>query len=150
MSDQFNFTLTPTEATINTLDFGDPAEVFKYLKSQQGIKLAGTFKVWHPRRSNEQRNFVMGIAIPFLMRELGYSPHEKDDFYNAAKLEFWYIEKALSNGKIMRIARKTRWSDTKEFQEFWQALDDWARDFHGIILPQPDPSKSRRYKNQKE
>ena len=142
MSEHYKFT---GQSENGRITFDDPAKALIWLSINKG-KIAGELKRWHPKRSNEQRDFVMGVWMPIILNELGYFPHESERVYNECKRDFWYEERTSKSGIVTRIIKKTRENNTKEYMDFMEAFRGWAWDVHQIELPDPDFTKSKKFK----
>ena len=149
MSSPFDITIDSKDVKITCKDVDIDYKINAWLNLYP-VKIKLHLEKWFPKRSNEQRDFVMGVWLPLVLNHLGYFPHEADRVYNECKREFWYEERTSKNGVITRIVKKTRENNTKEYSIFMEAFRGWCWDVHAIDLPEPDKSKSRRYKNQKE
>ena len=125
--------------------FDDPNSAMVWLSLNAG-KCVGELKKWRPKRSNEQRDFVMGVWLPIILDHLGYFPHESERVYNECKRQFWFEGRFSKSGALTRIVKKTRESNTKEYSVFMDAFRWWCWDIHKIELPEVDFTKSRRFK----
>jgi hypothetical protein len=94
-------------------------------------------KLEREKRSKPQNNYYWGVVIDILSKEWGYT---KEETHDLLKVQF-LTEKNI--GKPDRI-RSTTSLDTKEAEDYYFAIRQWAITEWGINIPEPNELENER------
>ena len=89
-----------------------------------------TIKPYCRTRSLEQNKYYWGVIVMILGNELGYC---KDMMHEALTRKFLSHEE-----KGLTFVKSTSELSTKEMNDYIEQIKQWAIDFCGIVLPEPD------------
>jgi len=93
------------------------------------------------KRSIPQNNYYRGVVIrevTIRLQELGNVEFEDDDVHYMMKQMFNYREVPNEHGEALKVPMSTTILTTTGFAEYVQRIRDWAYDFLGIYIPEPN------------
>jgi len=110
---------------------GFPKNTFKraLMTFQPGQLVTITLSKARKDRTDNQNNYYWGVPIKMIADTLGY---EKDEVHDALKAKFLARE-----GVLPRIPSTTTLT-TVEFNEYLERIGQWAAEFLGIVIPDPN------------
>lgn len=98
-------------------------------------------------RSSEQNRYLWGVVYPFLLdglREIGYPYTSIREVHDFCKRTFADRHVNYHSGEIIDIPESTKEMDRKTFATYLQVIREWALEYLGIDIPDPQNIKNER------
>ena len=107
-----------------------------------------TIEKLYRKRSNEQNKFLWGVIYPIVrdgLVEVGYDEfnHDTDCEKTHSLCKYLFLKTEMVNkktGEIIETVRSTAELTTIETMEYWACIDQWASEYLGVVIPDPDPN----------
>ena len=112
-----------------------PSEYNQALNKLEGKRVEVKVEAYKKRRSSHQNQYYWGVVIPMISKELGYT---KDEAHSALKNKFLTVSNYSKQDIEFELTKETKELDTKEFEQYLRDIRNFAGDFLGIFIPQPN------------
>ena len=95
------------------------------------------------QRSLNQNGFYWGIVVDMVkdgLRDVGYDDFRTNDQVHEF-LKVLFLKKDVPNkltGEVITMVQSTRDLTTIEFMDYLERIAQWASEFLGIVIPQPN------------
>lgn len=95
------------------------------------------------KRSDPQNRYYFGVVIREItlrLRELGHQELQDETVHEMMKIKFNYEPLTSEHGELLEIPKSTTSLTTTQFMEYMDRVKQWAGDFLGINIPDPNQS----------
>lgn len=107
---------------------------------REGSEVEIAITLLRATRSVQQNRWYWGVCIHLLSEYTGYSPEEMHEFLKAKFLPK-HLAVMNGNGVVVDhyvIGGSTRALNTVEFKEYTEAIQQWAAEDVGVVIPDPN------------
>ena len=115
-----------------------------YLRQLNGQEVELTVSKKGRRRSNQQNRWYWGIVIKLISDETGQSPETIHEFLKqecGGREEMKFLKKGDKEPIIIKVQVSTKKLLTTQFSEYTKRIQQWATEFLGMNIPDPDTAK---------
>lgn len=123
--------------------------IFDYIKTRYDGRYLIEVKMVRRPRSLDQNGWLFGCIYPMLLDALNNSGWEFTDtdqvheFFKAQMIHDKVINK--HTGEVISFPGSTAQMDTVTFSSYCEKLRDYATEYLGIDIPDPDPYKTKKH-----
>jgi hypothetical protein len=115
------------------LDF--PAKFTAYLSGLENSKVEVIVRKQKSQRSLNQNAAYWGIVVEMLCEHTGIPIDERETMHEALKIKFASHVDPVSG---LTIVESTAGMSTVRFMRFYEDIQRWAAEFHGLDIPSPN------------
>lgn len=112
-----------------------PKQYNSALSKLEGKRVEVKVEEYKKHRSNPQNSYYWGVVIPMVSKELGYT---KEEVHSALKNKFLTVTNYSKQDIEFEFTKDTKDLDTTEFEIYLRDVRNFAGDFLGIFIPQPN------------
>ena len=125
-----------------TLSTGKRLEARRAFQSFAGKRVRVTIERAYNKRSSNQNRFFHGVCLPLIgeaLLELGYNEGRNMELVkDFVKVNLLTTEMPDKHGEVRKFVRPTSGLSTSEFMDLISDLQQWAAEYLGIIIPDPN------------
>lgn len=107
---------------------------------REGSEVEVAITLLRATRSVQQNRWYWGVCVHLLSEHTGYSPEEMHDLLKAKFLPK-HLAVLNGNGVVVDhyvIGGSTRQLNTVEFKDYTEAIQRWAAESVGVVIPDPN------------
>ncbi|MDA7514223.1 hypothetical protein N8508_00380 [bacterium] len=116
------------------------ASIRNAIHSFEGKRIEISIQIAKKKRSVEQNRYYYGVVVPIVTAALIDSGVRVTDgnTHDFLKLEFLKYDVPTENGEYITMVKSTTELSTSEFMDYTAEIQQWAAEFLGIEIPNPN------------